>query len=317
MNGRNALCIGIDAYPGNNRLSGCVNDANAWARFFKGQRFDVTTLTDGHATFDGILDDIRSLVDSASSGDVLAIHFSGHGTRVPDENSEEIDAMDEALVPIDFGSNGLIIDDLIGPILDTAADGVAINVFFDCCHSGGGTRLLANGTASDEKTRFMPLTHDMLEAHRKAESRRQKEKKRTHKALGTRGFADEIVTDAAMREVLFAACQPSELSLESDGNGHFTRAALSVLRSGTVNLTNAKFIQKAIAAMGGSRRQTPQMSSPSSLENGSFLAVLQTNEVNEHGGDGQSTNEDDSDFDKVLAELEKILSRARSRNWKK
>ena len=170
MNRRKALCIGIDEYPGSNRLSGCVNDANVWARFFKGQGFDVTTLTDGDATFDGILGEMRSLVGSASAGDVLAIHYSGHGTRVPDENSEEVDAMDEALVPIDFDSNGLIIDDLIGPILDAAVDDVSINVFFDCCHSGGGTRLLASRTTTDEKARFMPLTQKMLEAHRKAQS---------------------------------------------------------------------------------------------------------------------------------------------------
>ena len=278
MNERNALCIGIDAYPGSNRLSGCVNDANAWADFFKRQGFGVSKLIDHEATFEGILGEMRSLVGSASSGDVIAIQYSGHGTNIPDEDGEELDGQDEALVPIDFESNGFIIDDLIGPILDTAAAGVAINVFFDCCHSGGGTRLLVSPTTSDEKARFMPLTHNMLVAHRKAESRRKTEAKRTTKALKTRGFP-KIVSDAAMREVLFAACQPFELALESGGNGQFTLAAMSVLGSGSSNLTNAGFLQKTIAAMGGSRKQTPQLSSPKPLENQSFLVAPQTGEA--------------------------------------
>lgn len=306
MNGRSALCIGIDAYPGNNRLSGCVNDANAWADFFRRQGFEVSKLTDRKATFEGILGEMRSLVSSASPGDVIAVHYSGHGTRVPDDNSEEIDAQDEALVPIDFDSNGLIVDDLIGPILDTAADGVAINVFFDCCHSGGGTRLLVNRTASDEKVRFMPLTQEMLDAHRKAERRRQQEAKRTAKSRGA--FA-EIVNDAAMREVLFAACQPFEKSIESGGNGRFTRAALQFLQGGTDGLTNSRFLQEVTAAMGTSRQQTPQLSCPSNLQNAAFLGAVSTTA----GTAANTTSASSESFDTLIAEFEDALKQFSSR----
>lgn len=34
--------------------------------------------------------ELKKMVESASSGDVLVFHFSGHGTQVP---SEEVDAL--------------------------------------------------------------------------------------------------------------------------------------------------------------------------------------------------------------------------------
>ena len=115
MSQRRALCIGIDAYAGRNRLGGCVNDTKKWSKFFTDRKFQVTVLTDQQATFDGIVTAIKTLIDSAVSGDIVAIHFSGHGTRVPDTSKQEVDGKDEALVPIDFGTKGFIVDDLIGP----------------------------------------------------------------------------------------------------------------------------------------------------------------------------------------------------------
>ncbi len=282
-----ALCIGIDAYEGPNRLSGCVNDAKAWAKFFKSQQYTVKTLLDEKATFDAIQDSISKLVESASSGDIVAIHYSGHGTRVPDRSADEKDHEDEAIVPHDFGTNGFIIDDVIGPILDKATEGVAINVFFDCCHSGGGTRLLAaSGVAQsgDEKARFLPLTPRMIEVHRQAQRRRAVQKKRDLK-VEPRATVEVEVADNVMREVLFAACQPSELALESNGNGHFTRAAMKVLGNGTRGLTNSAFLQRVIAEMGDSRRQTPQLSCAAGIKTVPLLTPVQSGRVGGTQGD--------------------------------
>ena len=225
MSQRRALCIGIDAYPGRNRLGGCVNDTKKWSKFFTDRKFLVTVLTDQQATFDGIVTAIKKLIDSAVSGDIVAIHYSGHGTRVPDTSKQEVDGQDEALVPIDFGTKGFIVDDLIGPLIDRAKPGVAVHAFFDCCHSGGGTRLLATSDAAgseDEKVRFLVLTPKMIEVHNREQQKRVASNQR---GVGeaVRGAADVLAVDGTMREVLFAACQPSEQAVESGGNGQFAR----------------------------------------------------------------------------------------------
>ncbi|MDP2198878.1 MAG: caspase family protein, partial [Sulfurimicrobium sp.] len=47
---KNALCIGINDYPGTqNDLSGCVNDANDWAEEMNSRGFTVTQLLDSQA----------------------------------------------------------------------------------------------------------------------------------------------------------------------------------------------------------------------------------------------------------------------------
>jgi len=158
---RYALCVGIDDYPEPNTLSGCVGDANDWEAFFRTQGVAVTKLTDGDATLKAILEGMRDVTQNAVAGDIVAIQYSGHGTTVPDSSGDEPDGNDEALVPFDFDSSGFLIDDDIGAVFDEAPSGVALNIFFDCCHSGTATRLLVSKKkmrALGEKARYLAAT---------------------------------------------------------------------------------------------------------------------------------------------------------------
>ncbi|BDZ55892.1 hypothetical protein GCM10025870_29650 [Agromyces marinus] len=143
-NRRLALCIGIDAYPGDDRLAGCVADANAWAAAFREQGFDVRQLTDAAATRDAMLAAMLDLVAGSSPGDVLAVQYSGHGTFVDDLDGDEDDgdsAKDEALCPVDFrGTGRLVIDDDLARIWDVIPEGVSLTAIFDSCHSGSANR---------------------------------------------------------------------------------------------------------------------------------------------------------------------------------
>jgi hypothetical protein len=80
---------------------------------------------------------IQSLVRNSRSGDVVFVHFSGHGGRVKDLDGDEADGFDECLVPVNYKQVGLIKDDdlyttLVGPM----ARGVTVTCLMDCCHSG-------------------------------------------------------------------------------------------------------------------------------------------------------------------------------------
>ena len=243
--GRQALCIGIDNYPNeNDRLTGCVNDANSWASWFRGQGFNVEMLLDREATRRGIQDRIQNTIRNASVGDVIAIQFAAHGTHMPDLNGDEPDGEDEALVPCDHRTNGYIIDDDLGDICDAIADGVCVNFFMDCCHSGSNTRMLfgRNTPSGNERERFLRPDSEMVATHRRSRL----------------GDSSRSLRSNLQREILFSACQPHETAKERNGQGDFTRYALQILAGGLGSLTNAKLISE-IHRVGTFNNQSPQL----------------------------------------------------------
>mmetsp|Transcript_3968 Transcript_3968/g.5697 ORF Transcript_3968/g.5697 Transcript_3968/m.5697 type:complete len:245 (-) Transcript_3968:51-785(-) len=81
---------------------------------------------------------MRWLVQGARAGDSLFFHYSGHGGSVEDKSPEtdEVDGMDETIVPVDFRSAGQIVDDEIHSILVASLpEGVRLTAIMDCCHS--------------------------------------------------------------------------------------------------------------------------------------------------------------------------------------
>ena len=53
----------------------------------------------------------------AEDGDAIFLHYSGHGTKIRDDDGDEADGYDEALCPRDFQSAGMIRDDDLYDIL--------------------------------------------------------------------------------------------------------------------------------------------------------------------------------------------------------
>jgi hypothetical protein len=160
---KRALCIGINNYPGTGQdLDGCVNDATDWAAELTERDFAVTTLFDRAATKKRMLAAIRTLVESTARGDVGVITYGGHGTWVPDEeNGDEADARDEALVPHDVKRSGPILDDDLFDIFADRERGARIIFLTDCCHSGGLASYAPDAEETDPsirvpKIRFLP-----------------------------------------------------------------------------------------------------------------------------------------------------------------
>lgn len=130
---------------------------------------DVKVLEDGEATADGIRAAVGShLIEPAKPGDTLLFHFSGHGQQVPDDNGDEIDGLDETLVPANAtdqrakeGAKINLRDDELGAWLKELGDKLrgpdgkqrgSITVTLDSCFSGTATRgeLVERGHGWDE-----------------------------------------------------------------------------------------------------------------------------------------------------------------------
>lgn len=155
-----ALLIGVKNYP---KATGWKNLATQSdvdmlekaliSRGFKKE--NILILTD-NTTKKDILDAFfKHLVAQVKVGDVVFFHFSGHGYQIPDDNGDELDGWDEALVPSNANTdNGLIRpnqfyanyirDDEFGMWLDELRAKLGKNgnvmVSVDACHSGTSTR---------------------------------------------------------------------------------------------------------------------------------------------------------------------------------
>ncbi|KAL8444091.1 hypothetical protein Emed_006378 [Eimeria media] len=68
-------------------------------------------------------------------GDALFFHYSGHGARRLDPSGIESDGFDETILPLDFESEGEIVDD------EPLQSGCRLTAVMDSCHSGSGLDL--------------------------------------------------------------------------------------------------------------------------------------------------------------------------------
>lgn len=224
---RRALLIGINKYmvPGAD-LRGCVNDVRdltaALTEFGGFKKSDITTLVDTAATKKAMMAGIRSLLKASKKGDVALLHYSGHGSNVPDKKPfDEADGRDEILCPTDLDWYDPLHDDLLRELLDTVRDGVQLTVIMDCCHSGSNTRAIG---PPDEpvKQRFLPSPWDLAIE----ESGRSLKKKVTSKLLGRRRSARRSpdIVDADIPEVLITGCRDTQTSADAFINNRFNGA---------------------------------------------------------------------------------------------
>ncbi|KAG6482152.1 metacaspase-5-like [Zingiber officinale] len=142
--GKKAVLIGCN-YPGTKaELRGCINDVKRM-RLCLVERFgfaedDITVLIDTDDSYTmptgaNIRRALASLVADAQPGDILFVHYSGHGTRVPAETGDDDDTgYDECIVPCDMN---LITDDDFRDFVNKIPVGCKITIVSDSCHSGG------------------------------------------------------------------------------------------------------------------------------------------------------------------------------------
>lgn len=108
LNRKLALLVGINQYPGNSPLSGCITDVELQKELLI-HRFgfvaaDILTLTDKQATKTEIENAfLNHLTAQARSGDTVVFHFSGYGRRLQLSNKGEKVTTINSLVTSDDG----------------------------------------------------------------------------------------------------------------------------------------------------------------------------------------------------------------------
>ncbi len=177
MNKRNkyGLYVGINKHS-DAPLYGCVNDAIAMQNidfdFFNFKKENSTLLLDQYATKPNVIKAMIGIFDKANSGDLIRLHFSTHGTQVPDTSKDEDDFVDEALIMYTppgklWWRDSIIRDDDFAYIIKyRMRPGVRLVCTFDCCHTGTGLRMIADPRVDNTScclARYMPPPHELAE----------------------------------------------------------------------------------------------------------------------------------------------------------
>jgi len=142
---KKALMIGINYPHSPAPLKGCLTDIERTARVLK-EKYGynpehIVSLRDDAAdpakqpTRDNILKQLYAITHDTTPGlSEIWIHYSGHGSQVRDVSGDEKDGKDEVLVPSDYQTHGMILDDEIyNMVKDVACPTILI---IDACHSG-------------------------------------------------------------------------------------------------------------------------------------------------------------------------------------
>lgn len=153
---RRALVIGIGQQE--DKAWGKINgdkDVAYVAEMLKGAMYkeeNITRLVNRQATKVGIIGAFKRMVASCRQGDMVYIHYSGHGQQMKDVHNDEKDGLDECWIPYDacrkasatYHGEKHLTDDELNMYLNAIRNKIGAKgkllVVIDACHSGDGTR---------------------------------------------------------------------------------------------------------------------------------------------------------------------------------
>lgn len=261
---RRALVIGIDQQE--DKAWGKINgdkDVPYVEEMLKNANFktgNVKKLMNHQATKATIVNALKSLAKQSKRGDVVYVHFSGHGQQMKDVHNDEKDGLDECWIPYDAyrypcdkdrGEKHLTDDEInyyLNAIRNRIEDTGKMLVVIDACHSGDGTR-----GDDDEVVRGVEDVFEALKAFIWGESPKK------DKGDVTNPNARENKE----RWITISACESNQVNIEmrKPAVGKLTYAIYKKITECTGNDNDDFFlkIRKFVNANIGSRPQYPVM----------------------------------------------------------
>ncbi len=153
-----ALIVAISQYPQDNGWEKihAQNDVSIVSQLLSTANYtsaNIEVLSNQKATKKGIEQGLNHMLQQSKQGDYIYLHFSCHGQQMMDDNGDEEDGLDEALIPYDAlywylpgeyeGENHLRDDELgewIKKLREKVGASGQVMVVIDACHSGTANR---------------------------------------------------------------------------------------------------------------------------------------------------------------------------------
>ena len=251
------LIIAIGDYPAKTGWSSIssVNDVPLIKQALLNQGFsekNISLLINEEATKEGIIKAFENLKAIIKPGDILVIHYSGHGQQIFDDNGDEIDGKDEALVPYDawvrytfnYKGENHLRDDELGNIIANFRNILGSKgqflLILDSCHSGSTTRgrKARGGQATFAPDDWKPLEND--------------------KTKGSAMVERTLVKPDAAPFVLISGASANELNYEYEGFGSLSFAFSKAMTELGSDFTYRQLFSKIATNMNViSPKQTP------------------------------------------------------------
>jgi len=142
---KRALLIGINyIHTPQNRLNGCIDDIvdikKVLIEQYQYQEENIVMLRDdiekpdSMPTCFNMIQELAKIVSQSGESDEIWIHYSGHGSQIPDQQTYKQSKLDDIIVPMDYSTGGFITDmQLFSFVRQIKCRAVLV---FDCCHSG-------------------------------------------------------------------------------------------------------------------------------------------------------------------------------------
>lgn len=175
---KHALIIAVADYPEEGRWPDISSDNDIslikgalLQQGFKNENIKV--IMDEQASKDLIVTELESLTKNVKKGDIVIIHYSGHGQQIEDDNDDELDGWDEAIIPWDaqlrwtdeYQGENHLRDDEINILTDNLRNKLGpdgnLLLILDACHSGTANRGLSQSRGTSlkfSKENFNPKT---------------------------------------------------------------------------------------------------------------------------------------------------------------
>lgn len=254
---KKALIIAVGNYPAKTgwRTINSNNDVPLIKNTLLLQGFnepDIKILMDEQATKKGILDAFDSLLLEIKAGDIIVIHFSGHGQQIFDDNGDEVDNKDEAIIPYDafvkytfnYKGENHLRDDELGSIMLNVRNKIGktgqLLLLLDCCHSGTATR---GGVSRGGEPVFAPPGW-------KSKSNDQQ--------MGSDQFEEEKLSENSAPFVLISGASANEINYEYEGHGSLSLSFAKAMNEVGSKFTYRQLFSKIAANMNIiSPKQTP------------------------------------------------------------
>ncbi|KAJ1909055.1 Ca(2+)-dependent cysteine protease [Tieghemiomyces parasiticus] len=282
---KRALLIGINYIGQSHPLKGCINDAyrmrDLLTSLYNFHDNDMVILTDdspdprAQPTRANLIRAMHWLVANAQPTDSYFFHYSGHGTQTVDVSGDEIDGYDETILPVDFRTAGMILDDEMNAIMVRLLPlGCRLTAVFDSCHSGTALDL---PFVYDYRGRLEK--HPIVDATRDALGRVQTNYMAGDYYMAGRSVLESlrtVVRGPAIRRrqlrsrstlgdvVMFSGCADDESSADSydyalGNTGAMSNALVMVLRNNP-NQSYAQILRSVRDILRGRYNQRPQLS---------------------------------------------------------
>jgi hypothetical protein len=303
-----ALLLGINNYKSVNKLRGCENDVQSMSQLltqvFEFDPQNIRTLLNQKVTKTEVTKQLKWLFKDVGKDDRVVLHFSGHGSRIPDAEGEGTDDL-ICLYDMDFDNpDSYLRDKDLREWTKQLPEGAILTVILDNCNSGAGTRMIvlpgapagefallhirsgtARAAAATSSRGLMQADH--LEQATDANSRyavavrfvpppphlqQQMDQLPARRSL-SHGLGEET-----MNHVLLAACGEEQTSADAFINngyhGAFTYYLCDAATSSGATADRGDvmaLVKQSLSA--GSFEQDPQLEGPAALKKGPLFTI--------------------------------------------